>query len=333
MSFRITREQRDVLYAEAIHSLDDIIAPLLSGALDELEAFHALRPRHEAVMRLLDDLGWAASDPGERFELTMPGEQLAVAVQRLADLVMPYVKSRTQDRPAEDDALAAQVHLDHTVRDLEADAHLTHCVSVLAAAGSLIRRTGPAPDPAPLMPHDGGAPAALPDLMPAQRDLLYRATRQAFRNAPTLLTSHLYFDEVAQAKAARAHCESMWRLLDDLGWKPEDPRERFPLTLSAVQAALALARVQVDASAHARDHADDATATDAIEQDYRVAALCHELLYALPAGTAAAVLESQEVSMPTSTHRYLSREHRDLLHRGISTTSPVRAPRPRFPRW
>jgi hypothetical protein len=65
MSITLRRDDRDVLHPALIADLG------------------VLRTWIEAELRLLDDLGWIWAVEGETFELTVPDEQLARALQRL----------------------------------------------------------------------------------------------------------------------------------------------------------------------------------------------------------------------------------------------------------
>lgn len=45
----------------------------------------------------------------------------------------------------------------------------------------------------------------------------------------------------------RQALEAMWRLMDDLGWRTDDNRDLYALTLSAAQAGVAIMAIQISA--------------------------------------------------------------------------------------
>ena len=82
MAVALTREQRDTLRSTALLELSaigDIPRMLRFG---NAEGAQRLRRRLEGIMLLLDDLGWEGLDERERFELTMPREQLEPLLRR-----------------------------------------------------------------------------------------------------------------------------------------------------------------------------------------------------------------------------------------------------------
>lgn len=164
--FRIDRSEREALYLEAIRSFDDISAAL---RLRDLARIRYLRPRFEAVARCLDDIGWRRHDSGLRSELTLPAEQLAVAMQHLADLATTLVERHAHDTNTP------------TARN-EIDRHR----AALQAAERLLKRTGPAPDRAPLVLADDAPPTRLKALTGDERDVLHHGAWFEFRGVPSL---------------------------------------------------------------------------------------------------------------------------------------------------
>lgn len=83
MAIKLSREQRDAIYAEIMLDLSgtgDIQIELDNG---DYEAARRHRRRFEDDMRLLDDIGWEPKADGEEFELSMPADQLARALRHL----------------------------------------------------------------------------------------------------------------------------------------------------------------------------------------------------------------------------------------------------------
>jgi hypothetical protein len=126
VAITLTRVQRDAIR-------DDLIAEL--GALSDLPmllnqgdyaAARRLRQRVEGYLRLLDDLGWGASDPGETFELTMPLDQLERTIRDLQGSTAGSLSEHIRDAyenadTAYADALACSAYAD-VLRQLDAAA-------------------------------------------------------------------------------------------------------------------------------------------------------------------------------------------------------------------
>lgn len=83
MDVTIDAEQRAALWGDLTLDLTGIDAVYLAIQEHEWEKARALRCRFEQDMRLLDDIGWAEQQPGERFDLTIPAEELRPTLQRL----------------------------------------------------------------------------------------------------------------------------------------------------------------------------------------------------------------------------------------------------------
>lgn len=102
MPVTTTREQRTVLYEEAIVDLadtTDLYHALERGRYDEARR---LRWEYDAVYRLIDDLGWNPSDPGEQFAITMSGSQLAQVLRRVMRLASERLAAYVERRPGLD---------------------------------------------------------------------------------------------------------------------------------------------------------------------------------------------------------------------------------------
>jgi hypothetical protein len=102
--------QRDAIYDDVIHDLTgigDIFICLENGDIDSA---NRLRRRFAADLRLLDDLGWSATDERETFTLTMKprrldrvlGQLAAIRAARLVD-----VHLQTEEEAARQDELTA----------------------------------------------------------------------------------------------------------------------------------------------------------------------------------------------------------------------------------
>jgi hypothetical protein len=85
MHVTIDAEQRAELWSDLTIDLTGIDAVYLAIQGHEWEEARALRCRFEQDMRLLDDIGWAEQQPGERFDLTIAPEELRPTLQRLHD--------------------------------------------------------------------------------------------------------------------------------------------------------------------------------------------------------------------------------------------------------
>ncbi len=100
----IARAQRDVLYDQLVADLSavgDIYIDLREGRHG---AARRLRRRYFAEMRLLDEIGWGAEDPGETFAITMDRTALIDTLARLntvaADGIRVHIDSLTTEQEA-----------------------------------------------------------------------------------------------------------------------------------------------------------------------------------------------------------------------------------------
>jgi hypothetical protein len=116
--------QRDAIYDDVIHDLTgigDIFICLENGDIDTAKR---LRRRFTADLRLLDDLGWSATDDRQTFTLTMKprrldrvlGQLAAIRAARLAD-AYPPVEEETARR--EEQAAAADASYDELMNRAE----------------------------------------------------------------------------------------------------------------------------------------------------------------------------------------------------------------------
>jgi len=83
MPVTIRRSYRDVLRRQVIAELTGIGDIYLALVSDQWGTALTLRRRYEDCMRLLDDLGWRETDPGEEFAITMDPVPLMRVLARL----------------------------------------------------------------------------------------------------------------------------------------------------------------------------------------------------------------------------------------------------------
>jgi hypothetical protein len=104
----ITKEQRDGLYELVRHhlySIDDLWTAF--GRSRDYSTAERFALEFGEDFRLLADIGWAADDDRERFELTMPSLDLTELLRRLhAEAEKVLVESGTEREASEDDARA-----------------------------------------------------------------------------------------------------------------------------------------------------------------------------------------------------------------------------------
>ena len=112
MSITITAERRTVLWADVVADLATIDSVHRAIRDGEWEKARAVRCRYEQDMRLLDDIGWAQHQPGDRFDLTIAPDQLRATLRRLHDHANRHAHrllSDTQAALARIDAYAAML--------------------------------------------------------------------------------------------------------------------------------------------------------------------------------------------------------------------------------
>jgi len=97
MALELTREQRDAVREEVVCDLSGIGDLTIAVDKGEVAAALRLRERFVAAVWLLDDLGWAADDPRERFELTLAGDQLESALEHLQDNAAAVLREHVLD--------------------------------------------------------------------------------------------------------------------------------------------------------------------------------------------------------------------------------------------
>jgi hypothetical protein len=103
---RITREQRDAIYADVLTHLSAIGDVHLMIEHGKYEEAHRFRREFEEDLRLLDDLGWREEALAEAFELTMPADQLARAMQRFHDRASEALRAHTTRDTSEEEIAA-----------------------------------------------------------------------------------------------------------------------------------------------------------------------------------------------------------------------------------
>lgn len=111
----LSREQRDAIHADVLNHLSGIGDLFMHVEQGNYKTAQRLRREFEEDLRLLDDLGWAEDDPAESFELTMPRDQLARAMQRLhdrnAESLRAYTnRDRTEEEIAAREAVACSAY-------------------------------------------------------------------------------------------------------------------------------------------------------------------------------------------------------------------------------
>lgn len=121
----------------------------------------------------------------------------------------------------------------------------------------------------------------------ADRDALHGVLRDDLRYSG-FITEAITNRDFALARTLASHCQAEFRLLDDLGWHPDDDHDQFELSLADEQLAQVLLRIlnaiALSALAHPdRAQHDDPEVRAAVERDRRAAAVCTELLQQLPA--------------------------------------------------
>lgn len=247
MAIELGRERRNALHAEAIDSLRDVGAAVES---DDYQRARWLRPRIEAVMRLLDDIGWAPHDPGERFELTMDAAQLLLAIEHLAGRatrgLAPLIEAGEPNSADRERARAS--------------------ARVLMAADELRRQIRPPADSADVNPRLPAVVVVSQTLTRQERGVLFEATWNHIRATALVLPAAVRAGEFDQARRERLRLESEWRIIDAIGWRPDDPREQVELTLPPDLLARALTRLRW-AERHGLTEPDDCLRVGALVID------------------------------------------------------------------
>jgi hypothetical protein len=104
MPVTINREQRDAireLILERLYAASDL--PLVLDAEDWSQAQRLAGPLADQL-RLMADLGWQSDDERQRFELTMPADQLGAAVMWLHEFAAGAMRAFSLKSPTRDRA-------------------------------------------------------------------------------------------------------------------------------------------------------------------------------------------------------------------------------------
>jgi hypothetical protein len=112
-----------------------------------------------------------------------------------------------------------------------------------------------------------------------ERDALYQAIRRDLRFL-SYLAEALADARPTVASMLASRYRAQLRLLDDLGWAPEDPRERFELTIPEPDLARAMLRLLNGVVLAALDRGDQDERADhaAVERDRLAAAICRAVV-------------------------------------------------------
>lgn len=128
MALTIRRAQRNLLRQQVITELTGIGDIYLAVEADQWATALKLRERHEDLMRLLDDLGWRADDPGREFALTTEPARLLRCLARLheraGETIEQYVGADAEERAAAWDASFVMCACGDLLVKLLAAAHL-----------------------------------------------------------------------------------------------------------------------------------------------------------------------------------------------------------------
>lgn len=100
MPYTLTREQRDVLHAEAIAELAEIGDLYLALENDDYRLAQDLWRRHEPLLVLLDQLGWEPKLPDDAtvVEIAIPDAQLASAARRLTRVALGRLRHQVEQQ-------------------------------------------------------------------------------------------------------------------------------------------------------------------------------------------------------------------------------------------
>lgn len=97
MSVTITRAQRDALYEEVLCDLTGVGDIYLCLDKGDAEQARRLWERFEGQLRLLDEIGWGAVEPRERFSIELPDEILVRALGWLQERAEQAVGSHISE--------------------------------------------------------------------------------------------------------------------------------------------------------------------------------------------------------------------------------------------
>ncbi|HEY4278629.1 MAG TPA: hypothetical protein VGM91_10435 [Conexibacter sp.] len=107
----IVREQRDVLFDQLVADLSSVGDLHIELSAGHLDSARELRRRYFDEMRLFDEIGWGAEDPGETFAIRMERTALVDTLSRLnmqaAEGIRGHIDSVATEQEAAQECAAA----------------------------------------------------------------------------------------------------------------------------------------------------------------------------------------------------------------------------------
>jgi hypothetical protein len=106
VSVTISAVQRNAIYDDVLHDLTGIGDIFICLEQGDVASAQRMRRAYETDLCLLDDLGWAARDPREDFELTLAPAVLARVCCRLSAIAA--ARLHTLCEPSDESILRAE---------------------------------------------------------------------------------------------------------------------------------------------------------------------------------------------------------------------------------
>jgi hypothetical protein len=217
-------------------AIGDIFTALENGDVNQAQE---LRRDYRDVTRLLDDLGWKEDQTAEAFAITMEPDALLHAVMLLHERAVALLTAHAHG------AGDGPVELENAVNGV------TACDALLIRLASMDSCDDPVTD---RDPSEGVAITILRN----ERRALWHVCFAQMATIDDIFTA-FDRDDASEALTLRNRYRDVMRLLDDIGWREEQPGEQFAITIEPGRLVRVLLRLHETAVEMVAEHIDPVT--------------------------------------------------------------------------
>lgn len=232
----IRRTERDALWwlcRLKMAAIGDVFAAFAAGDVNEARA---LRHVYRDVTRLLDDIGWKEQQDGDAFAVTMASDALLRALLQLHERGIALISAHA-----------------HGVGD--GPEELQKAVDGVTACDTLmIRLAQPVSSDDPAADELEAANVAV-TVRRNERRALWHLSYQQMAAIGEIFDA-FDRDDAGEALTLRNRYRDVMRLLDDIGWREEQPGEQFAITMEPDRLVRVLLRLHETAVEQIADHID-----------------------------------------------------------------------------
>ncbi len=235
-SVTIRRAERDALYWLCwlkMAAIGEIFTAFAAGDVDEARG---LRHVYRDVTRLLDDIGWKEQQDGDAFAVTMELDALLRALLQLHERGIALVSAHA-----------------HGVGD--GPEELQKAVDGVTACDALMIRLAQPVSSDDLAADEPEAANVAITVRRNERRALWHLCYQRMAAIGDIFDA-FDRDDASEALTLRNRYRDLMRLLDDIGWREEQPAEQFAITMEPDRLVRVLLRLHETAVEQIADHVD-----------------------------------------------------------------------------